>query len=81
MVIKYHYLRELPKFVDVFSQKRQCLGGVGMEPGEEKETGKMSDGWDNEVIMVSCRLTNTVGECRKVLVTLEIRVDRQKLWR
>ena len=39
-----------------------------MEPREEEEASKMSDGRDDECVLVTWRLTNTVCERGKILV-------------
>ena len=39
-----------------------------MEPREEEEASKMSDGWDDERVLVMWQLTNAVCERGKILV-------------
>lgn len=66
-----YYLCELPKLIDMSLQKGQRRGGVGVKPGKEEETDKLSDSRDDERVLVLRRLANPVRKRGEILVEVE----------
>lgn len=50
-----------------------------MEPREEEEASKMSDGWDDEHVLVTWQLTNAICEWGEILA-LQMRNADGRCW-